>query len=244
MLQVNCEKQNIYQNQRRKLRRFRTSKRTKPIEYEIENIKFDYNPKEIIKSYIDKIKLYGFEKNHPFLKFTYIGNLASGASDVKGLYDTTPYPIIYLNNCKIENPLKTLYHELGHHLYFGFDNAIQNKIIKYINKNIKVIKKPKKFLKNCKKLNLRTLRVSNPKLYNIICLVLSKIYDEENSFYYTIPDLNYRTLSLIDNPIYINTKLESLYSPDEEEIFCEMFAAYMSDTCLYKENKKFIEDLF
>lgn len=220
---------------RRQIRRKCSSVKIKPISYQIDDIKFDYNPKDIIKLYITRIKPYKFHINHPLVKFTYL-------KESQGLYNNELDPIIFLTNC-IDNPLKILFHELGHHLYFNFSNDIKIKIITYINNNKKTIKNPLKFLNKCKKFNLRILQKTNPKFYNIICCVLGYGYDEENSLYYSISKLNHFAKARLSSPMIMNSKLESLYYPDEEEIFCEMFAAYMTNNCLHKSNRKFIETL-
>ena len=207
------------------------------LNYQVDDITFDYDPDKLIHFYTSKIKNYGFHNNHPFIKFTHIED------EVKGLYDTNPYPIISLTNSKIENPLKILFHELGHHLYSKFTDDVKNQIKEYIDKNIKWVKNPIKFLKKCKKYNLRKLSISNIKLYNLICLVLGNIFEEENSLYNSIPTLTITSQIKAGGPIQIHSKLESLYSIDYEEIFCETFAAYMNKTCMFKSNISFIENI-
>jgi hypothetical protein len=47
----------------------------------------------------------------------------------------------------------------------------------------------------------------------------------------------------INNNYDVFTKHESTYWISNEEIFCEIFAAYMTDTLKFKSNKKFINKI-
>lgn len=132
--------------------------------------------------------------------------------------------MIYINSCK-QNPEFTLFHELGHHIWRN-NIDIQEKWNLYVKKHTKRIK-------NFKVFQLKLNRLFYYPTYNNS--QKCKLYQNYIKFEYSD--------DFIPNYIDFYTKIETLYYPNNEEIFCETFAACMTNQSLHKSNPKIIFDL-
>lgn len=227
-----------------------------------------FNLDKVVEEYETLLeKHFYFAIDHPLIyieKFDDFDNFAnkhlnrlknSAALYVSKFLTKTNSGIIYLrsnlNEKTCKNPIQCLAHELGHHTFQTLE--LNSKFEKYVLKNTKSISF-KNFVKNVKKKKLQ----GNIKIQNLYTKILNDIIkidkgvDFMESFNSGIANSEIIAKILQDLPPkdqFINnnydvfTKHESTYWINNEEIFCEIFAAYMTDTLTFKSNKKFINKI-
>lgn len=146
--------------------------------------------------------------------------------------------IIFLDiNPTSASPIFVLFHEFGHFLIDNFNRKQIQYFKEYFKKHTKFIS-----LKWIDVLLAKYSQQPKSSLHMIYTnemtrLYLSNLQTELPKCYYIIEEY------LRTNRTYLFTKLESSYNINENEIFCEIFASYMMNSCIHEENIKFVEEI-